>query len=138
MSSVEFIDHPADVGVIITADTKKELFEEAANTMVSIIADIDLIEKDVEKEIEVSDMDLPGLMVSWLEELLFLFEVEDMLFCDFQIQTMDNQSLRAIVRGEMYDSDKHELLSEIKAVTYHELEVSQINDHWKAQIIFDL
>lgn len=138
MRSMEFIDHPADVGIIVKADTKKQLFEEAANAMVSIIADIDLIEVSVEKEIEVSDMDLPGLMVSWLEELLYLFEVEEMLFCGFQIQTMDNQLLRAIARGEVYDPDKHELLSEIKAVTYHELEVSQKNDHWEARIIFDL
>ena len=86
MKSIEIIDHPADIGVIIKADTLAKLFEESAESMFSIIADISTINKKIVKEVSISDTDLFNLLINWLNELLYIFDVEDIIFCDFEIE----------------------------------------------------
>ena len=138
MKSIEIIDHPADIGVIIKTDTLAELFEESAKYMFSIIAELSTVNKKTVKEVSISDTDLPNLLINWLNELLYIFEVEDILFCNFEIENIDEKSLKAKVFGEELDLKKHTILTEVKAATYHQLDVSKKENFWQAKIIFDL
>ncbi|RMH70927.1 MAG: archease [Gemmatimonadetes bacterium] len=135
---ISYFDHTADVGLAVQANTLSALFTEAAEGMFRIIADLDTVEPRQSKKIQVSASTPVRLMVYWLEELLFLHETEQMLFCSFTINTICQTALTATIWGEPLDPQKHILNTEIKAVTYHNLHVGYNGAYWTAQIIFDL
>ena len=90
-------------------------------------------------EVEVSSQDLEGLMVDMLTDMLVLFETDGMLASSVEVDvTTAEDQWRAVakVRGELYDGDRHELLHDIKAVTYHTLEVRP-DEGW-ARVLFDI
>ncbi len=134
----QYIEHTADVGIQIFAQSRKELFEHAAEGMFDIIADLDSVTVKSEQEVNVKASDCEALMVSWLSELNFLYLTEEILLKEFQIVRLNDNELSAMVRGEPLDFDKHKIHTEIKAVTYHHLYIKEKEGIWEAQIIFDL
>jgi SHS2 domain-containing protein len=82
--------------------------------------------------------DRADLMVRWLSELNFLHVTEGWLFCAFDLEERTDRRLVATVRGERIHPGRHVIYTEIKAVTYHGLEIRQDEDGWHAQVIFDL
>jgi len=77
------------------------------------------------------------LLVSWLQELLYLLDTEDLVFARFQVRIHDF-SLEATAWGDVFDPNIHTMKTEIKAVTYHQLEVTKNDQGWQAQVIFDI
>ncbi len=77
-------------------------------------------------------------MIAWLNELIFLFDTEYLLFRTFEIDAFTETSLRGSASGEPYDMQRHDLSSAIKAVTWHEAAVEPTGDGYKARIIFDI
>ena len=138
MATYEIIDHTADIGIRCEASSLPELFETAARGMFSIIVQLDGVRTTVTREIELSEQAVDDLLVSWLNELLYISEVESLLLVKFDIREIERTKLAAVVAGEPMDFDRHELNMEIKAVTYHELKVEQRGESWFAQVIFDI
>ena len=131
----EEFDHTADVGIRAYGATLDELFENAAAGMFSLVADLEAVEPRGEVEVRVDGEDLGGLMVNWLQELLFLHETQRLLLCEFEVKLKD-LSLTARARGEKIDKRRHELKLAVKAVTYHNLKVDPAKG--VAEIIFDI
>ena len=77
-------------------------------------------------------------MVDWLSELLYLHDVENLLFKEFKVVSVGEDGLKAIAKGEPFQEGVHAIKTEVKAVTYHRLEVRKKNGGWRAQVIFDL
>ncbi|MFQ5605685.1 MAG: archease [bacterium] len=132
------IDHTADVGIKIYGETLAELFCHAALGMFDVIANLETVALIIERKIQVEATDLEALLVAWLSELNYLFFTEEVLFKDFKIELIDDSKLLARVRGEKIDENKHEIYTEVKAVTYHKLYVTKKEQGWEAQVIFDL
>jgi SHS2 domain-containing protein len=86
----------------------------------------------------VEGADREDLLIRWLGELLFLCQGRGYLFKEFSILHLDSKSLRAIVRGEIFDPSRHRFKTEIKAVTYHQVEVQQKDDGWEGKVVFDV
>lgn len=137
MGEHELFSHPSEQGVRGYGETPAEAFEEAAKAMESIIADIDKIDSAQEREIEVENPDKEYLLVDWLNELLYYFDVDNLVFKDFKVR-IDNGKLKATVKGETYSPDKHGSGTVIKAPTYNELKVEKQNDRWIAQCVVDV
>jgi SHS2 domain-containing protein len=89
-------------------------------------------------KISVSGGDLADLMVRWLGEILYLFEGDDLVVTSISIDSLTPSQLEATLETVPYDPEIHEILNEIKAVTYHQIEVSNKGDIWEARVIFDL
>lgn len=134
----EIFEHTADIGIIAYGVDLKEVFASAAYGMFSLITDLNKVNKDIEVNIRVISSDLSELLVTWLSELLYYHAVEDIFFADFKIKTLTERNIQAVAYGEEYDADRHEIMREIKMVTYHQLEIERENKRWKAQIIFDV
>jgi len=136
MKPYELVEHTADVGVKAYGKTLSEAFEHAALGMFDIITDESRIEPVGQYNIELEAPDLEQLLVDWLSKLLFLNGAENLVFGKFQV-TLSGSRLTASVYGEKYDTKKHRMGVEIKAVTYHMLEV-----HGKppmyVQVLFDI
>ena len=131
----EEINHTADVGIRAFGGTAEELFANAAAGMFSLVVDLETVKPTGEMEVRVTADDLPGLLVNWLTELLFLHETQRLLFSDFDVR-IDGLAVRGRARGETIDKERHELRVAIKAVTYHGLTVDL--KRGIAEVIFDM
>ena len=139
MLSVQRIDHTADVGLIITADTCENLFKAAAEEMFALICkNNSAIQEAEEITLSVEGEDFEELLVNWLSELNFLFQTEQLLLAQVISLKIDGNSLSAKYTAERISAKKHHITTEIKAVTYHNLYVRQENNIWKTEIIFDV
>ena len=139
MDGYEYIDHTADLGMRAYGKTLKELFTNAAQGMLEVMAATKTISEVKQIRINVEAESLEDLMVTWLDELIFKYEVEEVLFRRVKIQQINEKELSAIAYGESPDLTKHVVYTEIKSVTYHQLVVEQKpNGDWFAQVIFDL
>lgn len=134
----EMLDHIADIQVRVHGDNLKELFSNAAYALFSSIADLANVTASTKVVVEARAADLEGLLVQWLSELLFLFETRQLLFVAFDIKDITDTVIKADVFGEKLDREKHAVNNEIKAVTYHQLKIEKLDDHWIAEIIFDI
>jgi SHS2 domain-containing protein len=134
----EVLDHTADIGLIVYGEDLKTLFENAGEAFFHLITDLKKVRRRVERRIHIGGESLDRLMVDWLSELLYLHDVENLLFKGFKVESVGEDGLRAIVRGEPFQEGVHVIKTEVKAVTYHQIEVRQKNGRWRAQIIFDL
>ena len=134
----EIFDHTADIGVIVYGENLKALFENAGEAFFRLITDVRKVRYRVEKRIEIGGETLDRLMVDWLSELLYLHDVENLLFRGFKVESVGEGGLKAVVKGEPFQQGVHVIKTEVKAVTYHRMEVRQDNGRWRVQIIFDL
>ncbi len=134
----EIIDHTADVGVIAYGADIKELFSNAALALFSLITEPESIEEKLQQGLEISSEDRDSLLVEWLNELIYLFDAEHILFNKFEIENLTHNQLKATCYGEKIDPSKHKIKTGIKAATYHMLEVDKDSSGYKAQIIFDI
>jgi len=139
--SYELIPHTADLGIRVKGKTLPKLFENAGHALFSIMTDIARVKPKEEYPLEVTADNLDELMNNWLTKLLQEYVFNQHLLCRFQVSELrtTNYQLRAVVRGETYNPKRHKILKEIKAVTFHNLSVRQINNKlWQAEVIFDV
>jgi len=135
--SFEFIDHTADAGIRVEAPTLEDLFETAGLAFTELVTSADSLDCRMERHFRLEEDDIETLLVSWLQELLYLLDTEDLVFGRFQVKLQDC-SLEATAWGEPFDPNIHTMKTEIKAVTYHQLQVAKTNQGWQAQVIFDI
>ena len=135
--SFEFIDHTADAGIRLEAPTLEDIFETAGLAFSELVTNVDSIDCRVERRFKLQEDDIETLLVSWLQELLYLLDTEDLVFARFQVK-IHGLSLEATAWGEPFDPNIHTMKTEIKAVTYHQLEITKSDQGWEAQVIFDI
>lgn len=141
--SYEFIDHTADVAVDLRGEDREALFSEALRAFTDTVTELGRVDRDETHDLEVEAEGLEELMVEWLGELVYRFDVDGLLFSrveNLAIEETGDASLRLTGRalGEAYDEERHPLKVEIKGVTYHELEVAPANGGWRGRVIFDI
>jgi len=138
MKRFEIFDHTADIGVIVYGENLIALFENAGEAFFRLITDLRKVRPRLERRIVVRGESLDRLMVDWLSELLYLHDVENLLFKEFKVESAGEDGLRAVAKGEPFQEGVHVIKTEVKAVTYHQIEVRQEKSRWRAQVIFDL
>lgn len=138
MRRFEVLDHTADIGLIVYGENLKALFENAGEAFFHLITDLRKVRRRTERRIEIGRESLERLMVDWLAELLYLHEVENLLFKGFKVESIGEEGLKAVAKGEPFQEGVHVIKTQVKAVTYHQIAVREENRGWRAQIIFDL
>ena len=131
-------DHTADLGIEVYGEDQNQLFSNAGFALFDLIAGADIIEVKISLDLTVEEMNLEDLMVNWLRELLYLHQSERYLFRDFIIHEISEKLLRATLKGEKCDPLRHELIREIKAVTYHQIKVAYEKGGWVSRIVLDI
>jgi len=133
----EILNHTADVGIIAYGSSMNEAFANAAKGMFSLITELEDVEEVVHRDIELTAPDQESLLVGWLNELIYLFDAENILFKRFDITRLSNTQLKARSYGHKVDSSRHKLKLGIKAATYHMLKIDK-SDGSRVQILFDI
>lgn len=139
MKPYEYLEHTADMGMVVRGENLSELLTHAAQGLLAAIAVLETVDEIVSVEIQLTAESVEALFVAWLDELIFLHETEETFFKRAEIQQCSETEMSATVYGERANFDKHAVYTEIKGVTYHQLQVVQKGDgSWFAQVIFDL
>jgi SHS2 domain-containing protein len=132
------IDHTADVGMEVEAPSAEDLFVKSGLAMFDLMFGLGSIGGDVTKPLSVAAENPTELMVAWLNELLYFYAVEKIVFSGFTDVELGERTIRAVGCGEHFDPDKHRCDLEIKAATYHEASLACTHGRWKARVIFDV
>jgi SHS2 domain-containing protein len=132
------VDHTADAGIVVEAPDLARLFERAACGMFCVITDLVAVRAMETSRISIEAPDRAALLVRWLSELNYRHVTEHRVFSKFEVLTLSEHHLGAEVSGEIFDPARHTIFTEIKAVTFHDLQIGHDERGWKAQIIFDL
>lgn len=132
------LDHMADTGLEATADDLPHLIEELANGMFELMAEVAPSpegSKRVTTAVEAPSIE--DLVVDSLSELLYLSETEGLHFCRIEVSLTGDRTVQIQATG--IPTGEVELTGPpIKAVTYHQLEVSETDDGWSATVYFDV
>jgi SHS2 domain-containing protein len=140
MKAFEYLEHTADAEFIAYGQTIDEAFANAALAMTGLMVDPKTVSPAVEKDIELSG-DAPDLLLyDWLSELLYIFDVDRLVFGKFEVCVEGEGGafrLKAKAMGESVD--KHpEIFLNIKAVTFHDLRLEKRNNMYEAQVLLDI
>ena len=131
-------EHTADLGLRLQAASLTELFSEAAVGLMSILMeDPGSLQPRYEVPIQIESNDREYLLFDWLTELLYLFESRKLLVAKCEIR-VDDKAVTGNVMGESCDPARHVLAHEVKAITYHQLSVQQVDSIWHAEVIVDI
>ncbi len=134
----EIIPHTADKAIKAYGKNMRELFTNASVGMFSLMADISNYSPSVACNIKVNSSNSELLLHEWLSELLYTFEVEQILFVKFHLNDVSSTHAEGIAYGLPISSDIEWLGSAVKAVTHHDFYIREINNIIEAQIIFDV
>ncbi len=125
--SYKSLEHATDAIFEVTAPNLEEAFVIAAKSVIETILDVNAIEEKEEKTLEVSGKDLSYLLYNWLEELIILTITDGFAAKRITVNIEKNAEYKILARfwGEQIDIKKHHFKVEIKAPTFHEMEVKQ-------------
>jgi len=131
-------DHTADFGIQAFGKTLEQVFENAAYAVTDLITDPGRLQSDHIKQLVVTGADRNDLMMNWLREILYLWHGMEILVKRALVRQITEVRLTADLEYDFYAQGKYEIKNEVKAVTYHQLDVSQNADGWVAAFIVDV
>jgi SHS2 domain-containing protein len=134
----KLIDHTADFGIQVYGSDSQALFTNAALALFDVITETDALRGDDSCTIRTSGADWSDLMINWLREILYLWNGKERLVKSIRILSLSENKISAKIYFDAYKPDRHTIKTEIKAVTYHQVQVKRSPSGWKARVIFDI
>ncbi len=137
------LDHTGDLGLEIEARDLEALFVQALRGFTDCLTRVETVGEEVERSVELTAAGLDLLLADWLQEALYLFDTESLVFSTAEVAIDAGTgsgpvALRSRLRGERFDGARHPLKAPIKAITYHALAVTRRDGGWRARVVFDL
>src|SRR3989344_5906155 len=125
MKEFEILEHTADLKIRAFGKTKQELFFNALEGMFSALrATIDNEQQTIDRKVKIKSVDLNSLLVDFLSEALYQSNINKEVYNKAEFIKFSDIEIEGVIYGQKYE----ELSEEIKAVTYHGLEIKQRND----------
>jgi SHS2 domain-containing protein len=130
------IEHTADIGLQLKGETLEDLFRYSFYGLLSIVSEEKLTAKE-EKKIEISAPDRESLLVDFLNELIFFINTKRWLPTEITNLFIEDHKLTASIAGANYETPDI-ITKEVKAATYHKLNIVENVDKWETVIYFDI
>ncbi|MBI4601229.1 MAG: archease [Planctomycetes bacterium] len=140
----EFLDHTADVAVRLRSRDEAGLFRDAMRALLAIVLDEERsapVEPREAREVRLEAEDAESLLVDYLNELIFLFDTARFLARDLEASRIElgrPARLDGRLLGERFDPARHLAKTEVKATTFHGMEVRRGPEGLEAEVVFDL
>jgi len=134
----ELLEHTSDIGVLARGATREEALVAASKGLVSILVDPAPFRPLEERHFKARGSDEVAQIVNWLNEIVFFFDTDGLVFVDFQIDAWTATEIVGCARGERFAIDRHEFRTGVKAVTYHQFESHSIPDGWEIRVFVDV
>lgn len=133
------LDHTADLRIRVTGTDPADLFANAGMALFDLIAEAKQPAPSPEEiDLDIAGEDRADLLVNYLRELLYLWTGNGKLVTMIHILHVSDTAVSARVTTDRYEPRRHTILHEIKAVTYHRIDVSRTPDGWQATVLFDI
>jgi SHS2 domain-containing protein len=132
------LPHTADLAWRLWGASLPELFENAGCALSATLTDRRYLRRRATRKVSLAGDDREVLLVDWLNHLLYLFDLDGFLGRDFQVVSLTDEGLEAIVTGESFDPARHPERTGVKAATYHQLCIVPVKDGWEATVVLDL
>ncbi len=140
--SYKFIDHTADLAVEITGETPGSLLHAAYHAWLEFASDPYTSDEVEDKNLEFSESSFEELIVGFLSELNYLFLVKKWITLEIVILHIEEikgtYNAKIKITGCSYGSSADILKSEIKAVTFHQMDIKKVNGNYSTRIVFDI
>lgn len=137
-SGFRLLAHTADIGLEAFAPSREELFAVAAMGLRTLLFGDSPARAVSRREVCKEGPDLAALLVVWLNEVLYLCESAHLVPADFQVKSLNQNRLVAVMSAEPFAPDRHTVERVAKAVTYHRLVAEERDDGWYARVYIDL
>lgn len=138
----KILAHTADIALEVQAHDLNALFIDAANGWKNIVVENSETQLRNVRKVKLTSLEAEDLLVQWLSELNYFLTVHQWIMHEIKRlnirTTEDRWTLEAEVGGETLDSERHYIYCDIKAVTYHQLNIEKIANRYQTRIIFDL
>ncbi len=128
----------ADLGIEAWGHSLEDAFSSAAHGLASLLSELPGGEQPLEKDIHLEADSLSTLLVQFLNEIIYLEETQDFLPGAVKHLTLTGNRLDATLTGAAYDPGIHTLNAQVKAATYHGLEIKKEGDTVRIKVIFDV
>jgi SHS2 domain-containing protein len=132
------LPHPADICVEVYGKNIKELFLNSALALVSELGRVKKRTGARKKNLRVNGIDRESLLINWLQELLYNFYVQGLIFRDGKIKKLTGKELVVDVNFVKFTPQTFQPLKEIKAVTHHDVHITRNNNNFSVKIVFDI
>ena len=136
----KYIEHTADAEFIAYGRTEDETFVNAARAMANLVIDPANVKPEVEKSVELQGDALDTLLYDWLSELLYIFDVDHLVFSRFEAH-IEQQRCQFLLKAKAFgESISHhpDVFMHIKAVTFHDLRFEKKDNLYEAQVLLDI
>ncbi|MCP8321267.1 MAG: archease [archaeon] len=136
-----FLEHIVDAFIEAYGKNLEEAFESAGMALVDTMIHIEKVDEKIEDHIIVNGWDLKSLLYNWLEDLLIKVTSEGKVYSSFNVKISEKEGiyeLEAIAKGEGLDIAKHEPKTEVKAVTYHLMQIYKKQNRYVVRFLLDL
>lgn len=138
----KFLEHTADVFIEAYGKKMEEVYENAALALFEVMTDTSKINQTLSEIVEVRATDNFELLYNWIEQFLIKFEVENKIYSKFKVEAIKKINselyLSAKIFGEPFDHEKHPSKIEVKAITYHDMNIEENNGLFKAKFLLDI
>lgn len=132
------LEHTSDVGVWARGGTREEALIAASKGLVSILVDPKPFRPIEERHFSASGKDEAAQIVNWLNEIIFFFDTEGMVFVEFTVDSWTAHDVAGRARGERLDIERHEFRTAVKAATYHQFQSQKTADGWEIRVFVDV
>jgi SHS2 domain-containing protein len=132
------LNHSSDLSIKVSGKSQPELLANSAFALFDLMANLDQVHVTEELPLEVEGVDPDDLIVNWMRELLYLFQGSSYLLKEFEIREARDNYVRAAVKGEKFDPDRHEMQREIRSVFQHQCRMEKTGDQWTARVVFEI
>jgi len=136
MSGFRLIDHPADIEIEATGRTFKETLKFSIDAMIGIIVDTERLNKEIKRQLSFIPTDYKEDVYHILSEILYIFETE--YFLPKEVRVEGDKRYIIELEGQKITGKEDFLRTEIKAITYHHLDVKKIDNTWHIRVLFDI
>ena len=134
----ELLEHPSDIGVLARGSNRAEALIAASHGLVSILVNPVGFQPIEERQFIAGGRDAAAQIVNWLNEVLFFFDTESLVFVDFAIDSWNPQAIIGRAKGERFDIERHEFRTSVKAATYHQFESHATAAGWEIRVFVDV
>jgi SHS2 domain-containing protein len=134
----QLLEHTSDVGILARGADRVEALIAASQGLVSILVDPAAVRPLEDRYFKAPGPDEAAQIVNWLNEILFFFDTDNMIFAEFVVESWSPDAITGRATGERFDVERHELRTAVKAATYHQFESSAASCGWEIRVFVDV
>lgn len=132
------LEHPADLGLEAWGETLSDVFRQSVLALISVIVDPSVVNREKSRPVSLEATDPDQLLVRLLSEVLFCIDAERFIATQLVIDEMKGTALRGSLIGEDLDPEKHVFRLDVKAITYHQLSITEKGGLVRARVFVDI